>query len=189
MTDQNHHNLQDRILVEKVLAGDATAFGVIIKNTEALVAQVICRMITGREDRKDMAQDVYLKAYKNLAGFRFESKLSTWIARIAYNACLNHLDKKKLLLLDDPDWAGKPLYTGEGSELDIKQRSVILSAAVEKLPPLLKTLITLYHNEDLSYAEIQQITQLPEGTIKSYLFRARKALKETLLQHYKKEEL
>jgi RNA polymerase sigma factor (sigma-70 family) len=65
----------------------------------------------------------------------------------------------------------------------------IVYAAIEKLSPLLKTLITLYHNEDLSYTEIQQITKLPEGTIKSYLFRARKALKNDLLQHYKREEI
>jgi RNA polymerase sigma factor (sigma-70 family) len=186
---QNHHSLQDPILVEKVLAGDTAAFGMIIKNTEALVAQVIYKMTTNREDRKDIAQEVYLKAYKNLPGFRFESKLSTWIARIAYNTCLNHLEKKKLLLVDDIALPNKLLSDTAESVLDLKERSAIISAAIEKLPPILKTIITLYHNEDLSYAEIQQITDLPEGTIKSYLFRARKALKENLLQQYKKEEI
>jgi RNA polymerase sigma factor (sigma-70 family) len=60
---------------------------------------------------------------------------------------------------------------------------------IDKLSPIHKTLITLYHNEEMSYEEIAQVTQLPEGTLKSYLFRARKALKNSLLQHYKKEEL
>ncbi|HTE12549.1 MAG TPA: sigma-70 family RNA polymerase sigma factor [Chitinophagaceae bacterium] len=189
MNDQNHHNLPDRDLIEKVLAGDAGAFGLIIKNTEALVAQVIYKMISNKEDRKDIAQEVYMKAYKNLPGFRFESKLSTWIARIAYNTCLNQLEKKKLLLLDDIELPEKLVNHTAALELDMKERSVIISAAIEKLPPILKTLITLYHNENLSYAEIQQITELPEGTIKSYLFRARKALKENLLQHYKKDEI
>ena len=189
VNDQNHHNLPDRDLIEKVLAGDAGAFGLIIKNTEALVAQVIYKMISNKEDRKDIAQEVYLKAYKNLPGFRFESKLSTWIARIAYNTCLNQLEKKKLLLLDDIELPEKLVNHTVALELDMKERSVIISAAIEKLPPILKTLITLYHNENLSYAEIQQITELPEGTIKSYLFRARKALKENLLQHYKKDEI
>ena len=161
----------------------------IIKNTEALVAQVIYKMVSNREDRKDLSQEVYLKAYKNLTGFRFESKLSTWIARIAYNTCLNHLEKKQLLLQNDIELPDKLVSNTASSVLDLKERSAIISAAIEKLPPILRTLITLYHNEDLSYAEIQQITALPEGTIKSYLFRARKLLKENLLQHYKKEEL
>jgi RNA polymerase sigma-70 factor, ECF subfamily len=186
---QNHYNQQDRILIEKVLAGDADAFGTVIKNTEGLVAQIVYKMIGNKEDRRDIAQDVYLKAYKNLSSFRSEAKLSTWIARIAYNACLNYLEKKKLLLLDNIDVTEKLASNNTGFALDQKQSSVIVGAAIEKLPPILKTLITLYHSEDLSYAEIQQITNLPEGTIKSYLFRARKALKENLLQHYKKEEL
>lgn len=189
MNDQNHQYLQDRILTEKVLAGDTRTFGIILKNTEGLVAQIIYKMISNREDRKDIAQDVYLKAYKNLHTFRFDCKLSTWIARIAYNSCFNHLEKKKLLLLDDLDLSEKLPGDTTLSVLDLKERANIISTAIEKLSPILKTLITLYHNEHLSYAEIQQITALPEGTIKSYLFRARKALKEDLLQHYKKEEL
>jgi RNA polymerase sigma factor (sigma-70 family) len=189
VNDQYHHSLQDRALVEKVLAGDTRTFGIIIKNTETLVAQIIYKMIAGREDRKDLAQEVYLKAYTNLPGFRFDAKLSTWIARIAYNTCFNHLEKKKLLLLDDIDLSKKMAISINAAELDLKERSAIISTAIEKLPPILKTLITLYHNEDLSYAEIQQITALPEGTIKSYLFRARKALKEYLLQYYKQEVL
>ena len=189
MNVQNYHNPEDRVLVTKILAGDSAAFGVLIKNTEALIAQVVGKMINNREDRKDIAQEVYLKAYKNMRGFRFESKLSTWVASIAYNSCLNHLEKKNPLVYRD---AELPDIKGDGTSsdmLDLKQRAGIVTLAIEQLPPVLKTLITLYHNEDLSYAEIQQITQLPEGTIKSYLFRARKALKENLLRQYKKEEI
>ena len=189
MTAQNHYNQQDRILIEKVLAGDAAAFGTVIKNTEGLVVQIVYKMVSNREDRKDISQEVYLKAYKNLSSFRSDAKLSTWIARIAYNTCLNHLEKKKFLLMDDVKFTEKLASNTTAFVLDQKESSVIVSAAIEKLAPILKTLITLYHTEDLSYAEIQQITNLPEGTIKSYLFRARKPLKENLLQHYKKEEL
>ncbi|MES1222193.1 MAG: sigma factor-like helix-turn-helix DNA-binding protein, partial [Bacteroidota bacterium] len=63
------------------------------------------------------------------------------------------------------------------------------SVATENLSPIYKTLITLYHNEEMSYEEIRIITGLPEGTVKSYLFRARKALKESILNKYKMEEL
>ena len=70
-----------------------------------------------------------------------------------------------------------------------KERSQVLALEIEKLPPLYKTIITLYHNEELSYKEIGKITDLPEGTLKNYLYRARKQLRENLLLNYKKEDL
>ena len=95
------NNKADKYLVDRVLSGDTPAFAAIIKNTEALVAQIVCKMISSPDDRKDLAQDIYLKAFKNLAGFKFQSKLSTWIAQIAYNTCFDHLRKKKLVFPDD----------------------------------------------------------------------------------------
>jgi len=70
-----------------------------------------------------------------------------------------------------------------------KDLSVILKTEIEKLSPVYKMMITLYHNEELSYDEIGQITGMPSGTVKSYLFRARKTLKDSLLLNYKKEDL
>jgi RNA polymerase sigma factor (sigma-70 family) len=188
--------LTDKELIEKVLSGDTNAFAAIIKNTEVLVAQIVFKMVENKEDRKDMAQEIYLKAYKNLPRFRFGSKLSTWIAQIAYNTCFDHVRKKKLVLqdnFDDDDKKGQQrnivLAQDPNAGVFKKELSAILKAEIEKLSPIHKTLITLYHNEEMSYEEIAQVTQLPEGTLKSYLFRARKALKNSLLQHYKKEEL
>ncbi len=186
MNAQNHYNQQDQQLVEMVLKGDAQAFARIIKNTERLVAQVVFKMIRNTEDRKDIAQDVYLKAYKNLSGFRFEAKLSTWIAQIAYNTCLGWLEKKKLILSGDLE-----SFHAIPDDTIIKNKNTpaIIAASIERLSPVFKTLITLYHQEEMSYAEIVGITGLPEGSVKSYLFRARKSLKDDLLRHYKKEEL
>ena len=121
MTAQNHYNQQDQILIEKVLAGDAGAFGTVIKNTEGLVAQIVYKMISNREDRKDISQEVYLKAYKNLSSFRSDAKLSTWIARIAYNTCLNHLEKKKFLLMDDVEFTENLVSNTTAFVLDQKK--------------------------------------------------------------------
>ena len=195
--------LTDRQLVEKVLTGDTSAFATIIKNTEVLVAQIVFKMVDNIEDRKDLAQDIYLKAYKNLPGFRFGSKFSTWIAQVSYNTCLDYLRKKKLVLQDTVhdgydgeeeiphgnDKLSAELNVGADQSIFRKELSGILKTEIDRLPVIYKTLITLYHNEEMSYDEIAQITQLPEGTLKNYLFRARKALKNSLLQHYKKEDL
>lgn len=195
------NNWSDRQLVEKVLGGDNAAFGLIIKNTESLVAQIVFKMIDNPEDRKDLAQDIYLKVFHKLSSFKFESKLSTWIAQVSYNRCFDYLRKKKLVLpgnleqerVSNEDYGYTDLTQAYSSQVtnDILQKnlSVILHAAIEKLSPVYRTLIGLYHQQELSYDEIGYITGLPEGTVKSYLFRARKALRENLLIHYKKEDL
>jgi RNA polymerase sigma factor (sigma-70 family) len=199
----NEKNLTDHSLVEKVLSGDTNTFSIIISNTERLVAQIVFKMVANEEDKKDIAQDIYLKVYQKLRTFNFQSKLSTWIGQIAYNTCLNHLEKKKLILLDSfysdnetDDEKLEKLYVNKNSQNnDVEnlffnnELSKILKNEIDKLSPVYKTLITLFHTEELSYAEIAQITELPEGTVKNYLFRARKILKENLLQNYKKEEL
>lgn len=186
------NNSTDKYLVDKVLGGDQVAFTSIIKNTEGLVAQIVFKMISTPGDRKDIAQDIYLKIFKNLDGFKFQSKLSTWIAQVSYNTCLDYLRKKKLSFpgtLDEENMINEPASDDTNILVRQRQLSTILKAGIEKLPPVYKTLITLYHNEELSYDEIVQITGLPEGTVKSYLFRARKSLKNSLLMSYKKEDI
>ena len=193
----------DQLLVDKVLCGDTNAFKFIMKNTEGLVAQIIFKMIPNSEDRKDIAQNIYLKTFQKLRSFKFQSKLSTWVGQIAYNTCVNYLEKKKLVLLDnkndDNESADEALeilsnkfhqFNNETEEFIFKKElSEILKIEIDKLSPVYKTLITLYHNEELNYSEIAEITELPEGTVKNYLFRARKTLKDNLLLTYKREAL
>jgi RNA polymerase sigma factor (sigma-70 family) len=196
------NNPDDKHLVDRVLRGDTHAFGIIIKNTENLVAQIVFKMIPLAEDRKDLAQDIYMKAFHHLEGFKFQSKLSTWIAQIAYNSCLSWIEKKKLVLPgnlhEDEEIYERTevsvynnIAVGNHSEnlLYQKELSAILQKEIEGLPATYQTLITLFHHESMTYAELSQITGLPEGTVKSSLFRARKMLKENLLSKYQKEAL
>ena len=164
---------------------------------------IVFKMVANSADHKDMVQDIYLKAFDKLSGFQFRSKLSTWIGQIAYHTCLHYLEKKKLLLLDQVDNSTDSdeqtleqiskrsidLFRNEPETLLIKKElKEILAFEIDQLPPVYKTLITLYQQE-LSNEEMMQISGLPEGTIKSYLFRARKMLKENILTKYKREEL
>jgi RNA polymerase sigma-70 factor (ECF subfamily) len=188
----NGNNQAEGDLIKRVLQGDTAAFGFIIKNTEHLVAQIVYKMVHNAEDRKDMMQDIYVKAYKSLASFQFRSQLSTWIGHIAYNTCVNYLEKKKLVLHDysEEDAAWEGITCNETEELVLqKDLTAILNTEIEKLTPLYKILIVLFHKEEASYADIAQVTNLPVGTIKNYLFRARKKIKENILSQYKKEEL
>ena len=163
-------SISDKSLVTQVLNGDKLAFGVLVRQTEALVVQVIYKMIDNAEDRRDLAQEVYLKVYRGLPGFQFNSKLSTWIAQIAYNSCFNHLEKKKLVLMEDLTGGLKQDDSESGSFVETiavaeamqqqilqrKQLSEILQRCLQSLPPLYRTLVTLFHQEELSYEEIMQ---------------------------------
>ncbi|MBB6112174.1 RNA polymerase sigma factor [Mucilaginibacter lappiensis] len=197
MSNLKDEQWSDQRLVTAVLNGHRHAFGLIIKKTEGLVAQMTFKMINSPGDRKDIAQDVYLKAFKNLRGFKFQSKLSTWIGQIAYNTCLHYLEKKKLVLIDNFGEDGeipennfnKDVRNDTEEKLFSKELANMLHTEIEQLKPLYKTLISLYHQEDLSYAEIAEITSLPEGTVKNYIFRARKMLKENILLKHKRNEL
>jgi RNA polymerase sigma factor (sigma-70 family) len=199
LNSKHENSLTDQELIQKIVGGDTRAFTQIIKKTERLVAQIVFKMIKESEERKDIAQDVYLKVFKSLSSFKFQSKLSTWIAKITYNTCLKYLEKHKQQFIPygDPETEDETaasagiLQSDKDVESSIFQDelSAILKVEIEMLTPLYRTLISLYHNEELSYSEIAQITELPEGTVKNYLFRARKTLKENLLQKFKKESL
>ena len=200
MSQPPRNTLTDRQLVDQVLGGDLQAFSGIVAMTEGLVAQIVYQLIAQEEDRRDVAQDIYLKVYQHLKGFRFQSKLSTWVGQIAYNTCISRLQKKRIPLYTPPQQGDED--GGEGGyqaglrateETDRvllhKELKDLLRTEIGRLPPLYQTLVGLFHQEELSYQEIARITGLPEGTVKSYLFRARKQLKETVLANYKKEKL
>lgn len=176
----------DKDIVTNILNGNIHGFAIVVKNTEKLVTQIVLKMTTNEDDQKDLVQDIYLKAYQNLSSFQFKSKLSTWIANIAYNTTINYLQKKKITIIGNEKAIEDSFRATENQESEmIKTEAVeILNAEIAKLPPLYKTLITLYHLEYLSNKEISGITNLPEGTIKSYLYRARKMLKDMINHHY-----
>jgi len=182
-------------LIGRINRGDTGAFTSLIETYQRLVFHIVTRLIRNQADREDVAQDIFVKVYRNLPKFKFESKLSTWIARIAYNTTLNYLNKKKVPLFEDHDSNNGNIETRVASnesqydEIEQSDLSQRIQSEIDKLPPHFKTIVTLYHLEQMSYAEIAEITDLPDGTVKSYLFRARKLLKERLLEKYQPEEL
>lgn len=188
MTDQ-------KILVEKILAGDGNAFRTLVEKHQRLVTHFVFRMIPAGADREDICQEVFLKVYQNLGRFRFDSSLSTWIGKIARNTCLSFLEKKKLPLyedLADENKGFEPVdnkHARPDCSLAEKEISAILHGEIDRLPAVYKTIVTLYHVDRMSYAEIADIMNMPEGTVKSYLFRARRLMKNRLLSKYQREEL
>jgi len=187
-------------LVRKIIDGDQRKFEQIIKIHERLVTHIVFRMVSDNVDREEICQEVFIKVYQNLSGFNFNAKLSTWIAKIAHNHCINYLRKHKLNLLDDmshPDDNSEIQFTeslhtksiSPDTESEQKDRAEIIKKEIEKLPENYKIILTLYHIDDLSYKDIGDAVDMPEGTVKSYLFRARKMLRDNLLEIYRGEEI
>ncbi|MBD3169906.1 MAG: sigma-70 family RNA polymerase sigma factor [candidate division Zixibacteria bacterium] len=187
--------VNEKDLVENILGGNKESFRVFIEQYQKLVSHVVFRMISGDADREDICQDVFVKVYLNLKNFRYDSKLSTWVAKIAYNTALNYLDKKKLPLYGDFSDEERKVeeaiaenttpedYAGER---EISRKVV---EEIDAMPVIYGTILSLYHLEEMSYREIGDIMKLPDGTVKSYLYRARRMLKERLLRKYQREDL
>lgn len=183
----------DQALVSRIVNGDIQAFRLLIRQHERLVAHMIGRLVKNPEEREELCQDVFLKVHEHLREFNFQSRLSTWIATIAYRHAINFMRKRKMLLTDIPEEESISGYFVEeenpeslASEQDLD--CVVLSL-VDKLPAQYKVVLMLYHVDGMSYPEIGEVTGMPEGTVKSYLFRARNLLKEKVKQYLGKEEL
>lgn len=197
---------QEKQLVEKIAAGDLNAFQQFIEDYQQLVSHMVFRMIKNETDREEICQDVFLKIYQSLPKFQFRAKLSTWISTIAYNTCINYLKKKKALLYEDLQPSNNSTEdTGENRQSNIElvqheylqpdemaiaqETSEMLYRELNQLPAVYRTILTLYHLDNYSYNDISNIIGLPMGTVKSYLFRARKLLKDKLLKKYAEQEL
>lgn len=187
---------EDRELVAQILNGDMEAFKLLIKSNERLVAHMVGRLIPDHHDREELCQDVFLKVYQKLSSFNFASKLSTWIATIAYRQSVNYLKKKRIPLkrthIDDLEGDHKDYFvehdTPESAFSSYHTRE-FLDQVIDQLPAHYKAVLTLYHLDEMSCSEISEITDMPEGTVKNYLFRARKLLKNELSKYIRKEEI
>jgi RNA polymerase sigma-70 factor (ECF subfamily) len=177
-------------VIHKILNGDLKAFDMLVKQYERLVFHVVYRLTNDKEDAEDICQDVFIKIYKNLNTFAFQSKLSTWIARIAYLSSINHLKKyKKTTTTEYPEDIESYQSSAKNPENVLVQKDVAayVNDLISQMPTKYKTVITLYHLDEFSYQEIENITGMPEGTVKTNLFRARKLLKEKLEVYLKHE--
>jgi RNA polymerase sigma-70 factor (ECF subfamily) len=174
--------MNDAELIKQILNGNMNAFTFLVNRYQKLVVHITGRLIQRQDELEDVCQEVFLKVYQNLGKYRNECKLSTWIATIAYNTSINYLRKFKKGIEENTDdeaalrnWSEHEINDFEKTDLHRYLRDQI-----ELLPVHYRTVLTLYYLEEFSYPEIVQITGMPEGTIKSYLFRAKALIKEKL---------
>ena len=176
----------DRRLVADVIAGRAGAFERLVREHQGLCWHIVQRMVRHPEDTRELCQETFLRVHRNLHQYRFDAPLKAWIGQVAWSIARRHLERKRLPLVEAVDEEGAPLLdnVGDGHDLEAAvadgQAQARLHAAIGRLPPLQRTILTLYHLDEVPIGDIAGITGLAEGTIKSHLFRSRKRLRELL---------
>lgn len=185
--------MDEKSLVTQVLAGEAGAFRLLVERHQRLVMHMITRVVDRPEDREELCQDVFLRVHDKLGEFAFQSKLSTWIATIAYRQAINHLRKQKMKwseIPEDDQWQQRWGMTDTPADLlEDAQQEEWVRQLIDQLPVQYRTVLTLYHLEHFDYREIGEATGMPEGTVKNYLFRARQVLKEKVILWQRSEKV
>lgn len=175
-------SMNDAELINQILNGNMNAFTFLVNRYQRLVVHITGRLIQRQDELEDICQEVFLKVFQNLKKYRYECKLSTWIATIAYNTSINYLRKFKKGEEVEPDDSAALRSLADYKSNDFERTDLhrYIRDQIELLPVQYRTVLTLFHLEEFSYQEIEQITGMPEGTIKSYLFRAKALLREKL---------
>lgn len=173
--------------VRAVLDRQAGAFEALVFDYQKLCWHIVFRMVRDPDDARDLCQETFLRVHRQLHQFRFECPLKSWIGRIAYSIALRHLERRRaapFTHLDDEGESALETLADDSFDLEgdsgDEQLALQLREAVDALPAVPRTLVTLFHLEELSIAEIATITVMSEGTIKSHLHRARRSLRDWL---------
>jgi RNA polymerase sigma-70 factor (ECF subfamily) len=169
----------DRELALCVARGDPDAFGELIHVYQAEVFNAALRMLGNRQDAEDAAQETFLRAYRAIHSFDPQRPPGPWLKKIAVNVCLNRLERRGTLALEDEDLVSTQEPGPETRSLDGERRAEIRHALLS-LPPRYRAAIELRHFQDLSYAEMAEALGRPMSFVKSDLFRARKLLAKRL---------
>jgi RNA polymerase sigma-70 factor (ECF subfamily) len=185
----NSDMIESRELIERILAGEKRAYGIIVNKHSRLVSHIIGRLVKNREDAEDVCQEVFTRAYVNLRSFQFESKFSTWLAAIAYNTGINYLQRKKIPVVDNEPGNDISVSFSCDDEYERYDISARLQEEIDRLPAMYGVILVLFHLEEMCYQQIAEIMKIPSGTVKSYLFRGRRMLKDRLMMKYRQEDI
>lgn len=182
-------------LMQRCRQRDAAAFDQVVSRYKTRIHSYISRMLGGSDDAEDLTQEVFVRAYQSLNGFRSEASLTTWLFRIANNLCIDHFRRSKkhraiaysldAPLGEDAEDAGTGREIADMTRepyqalatLELSER---LESAIAALPEKLRAVLILHDVEDVPYDEIARIVACPLGTVKSRLFNARAQIRQQI---------
>ena len=183
--------IPDDVYVHKTVEGDVEAFNELVNRHHAKIYGLAYRMLGNAEDAQDATQETFLAAYKSIKTFQFQSKLGTWLYSIGINICNQTLrkatrrDEIVAAYTEEVD-VQEATYEAEIPDRTVlkTERSQVVQAAINCLPPKQREVVTLYYMQHLKYREIAEILDCSEGTVASRLNKALKTLKGKLEKYY-----
>lgn len=178
----------DEQIVERALAGDADAFGEIVRRWERRIYALAFGMLGREEEARDAVQETFLSAFRNLRGFRGEAKVSSWLHRIAINQCITRQRRAKVrsetALEDetagDSEFLVAPAEQSPARAAESRERREFVRRAVNALPQELRQVVVMKEFEELTFQEISEALNLPLSTVKSRLYTALRQLQMRL---------
>jgi len=182
---------EDQYYITKITQGDAVSFAVLVDRYKDLVYTLAFRMLKSREEAEEVSQDVFLKVFKSLSKFKGESKFSSWIYRITYNACLDKIRKQKRepIVVTIDEFTEHQVNTIDNAldKLVEKEHKQLIQDCLQLLPSDVGFLLTLYYFEEQSIEEISKIIGISNTNVKVKLFRSRKKMASILRERLEPE--
>lgn len=179
----------DEELVASSLAGDASAFDLLVLRWDRKIQGAIYRLMGSEEEARDLCQEAFLKAYRGLRGFKGEARFSSWLYQIALNLCRDRMRRRRgrvMVSLDalEPDAQGQVLRDETSTQDLVEARDLQdrVRAAVMALPDDQREVIVLKEYEGLTFQEIAEVLGLPVSTVKTRLYRGLDRMRERLLR-------
>lgn len=169
-------DFDERELVTRCQRGDDSAFAELVDRYKNLVYAMIYRMMSDRTQVDDLAQDVFLKVHRGLPYFRGEARLSTWIYRIVANVCVQARSSRRPMV-SSSDVAEPASADGAFADLELRDR---IEKAMAKLPDNYRFLIAAHYLKGVQYEALAEALNIPLGTVKTHLFRAKRQLRELM---------
>lgn len=184
-------SVDDGVLVGRAQRGDQAAFAELVTRHQRYVYNLAYRLLRDPHEAEDLAQEAFLRAWRGLGDFRRQARFTTWLYRIVTNLCYNRLSglRRQLLAVDvddDLDALAAPSEQDPPAAFEAAEQRASLHRQIAALPVKYQLVITLFYLQEFSYQEIAQVLDLPLGTVKTHLFRARERLLQQL-QTYQQE--
>lgn len=192
---------EDYDLVQRALQGDQAAYARLRNKYWRAINTMLSRMIRNKSDAEDLTQEAFIKAFNSLGSFNTDYAFSTWLYKIASNNCIDYLRKRRLKTVS----IDAPMQTHDGEvqmelpdpnavrpdvPITAGERTAVLQEAIKNLPEKYRIVIELRHTQEMEYADIAKQLNLPLGTVKAHLFRARALLLKRLqgkLVHFEED--
>ena len=182
MSTTDFKELSDELLAKQIQKGDTELFGVFVERYEQKLSRYGRKFLSDREDSKDLVQDIFLRAYENIKSFDPNQRFSSWIYRIAHNVFVNYLKKKSrtpLVFVDFDTFLAHPIYEDPAErEREWKEMETLFAECLGMIPLKYREVLVLYYSEELSYKEIADVLEIPQGTVGVRVKRGKDALKK-----------